>query len=165
MPAYIVDSSVFILGMPLPNRIITTPDVLSELKDMQSRMAFEAAVDSDVDVVVEAPLPHLIDEVCSHARVTGDCERLSDTDIGLLAKTLEYNGILYTDDYAIQNVAGSIGIRTEPVVQKHIKERFEWGWRCVGCGRKFEGGGDSERVCQVCGSRLVGYRKSRRKLR
>ncbi len=164
MPAYIADSSVFILGMPLPNRIITTTDVLLELKDMQSRMAFEAAVDSNVNVVVEAPLPHLVDEVSSHARVTGDCERLSDTDIGLLAKTLEYNGILYTDDYAIQNVAGSIGIRTEPVVQKHIKERFEWGWRCVGCGRKFEGG-DSEQECPVCGSRLVGYRKSRRKLR
>ncbi len=164
MPTYIADSSVFILGMPLPNRIITTPDVLLELKDMQSRMAFEAAVDSNVNVVVEAPLPHLVDEVSSHARVTGDCERLSDTDIGLLAKTLEYNGILYTDDYAIQNVAGSIGIRTEPVVQKHIKERFEWGWRCVGCGRKFEGG-DSEQECPVCGSRLVGYRKSRRKLR
>ena len=163
MPAHIADSSVFILGMPLPhspqNPIITTPDVLSELKDMQSRVAFEAAVDSGM--AIEAPLPHLVAEIRAHARATGDLDRLSGTDIGILAKALEHNGILYTDDYAIQNVASGLGIETKPIVQEQIRETFEWGRRCVGCGRKFESG---LRTCPVCGSRLTGYKKKRKRI-
>ena len=164
MPAYIADSSVFILGMPLPpppqNRTITTPDVLRELKDMQSKMALEAAVDQGMRI--EPPLPHLVSKVCDHARATGDIARLSETDIGLLAKTLEYDGSLCTDDYAIQNVAESLGIKTEPIAQEQIRETFEWGMRCTGCGRRFESG---DQTCPVCGSRLVGYRKNRKNIK
>ncbi|HIE30966.1 MAG TPA: NOB1 family endonuclease [Methanosarcinales archaeon] len=163
MPAYIADSSVFILGMPLPssprNRTVTTPDVIAELKDMRSKMALEAAVDQGMQI--ETPLPHLVSEICDHARVTGDLDRLSETDIGLLAKALEYDGILCTDDYAIQNVAGSLGIKTEPIAQEQIREIFEWGMRCTGCGRRFESG---DQTCPVCGSRLLGYRKNKKRL-
>lgn len=160
MPAYIADSSVFITRMPLQHRTITTPDVLSELKDVRSKMAFDAAVESGMQI--ESPLPHLVADVCEYARSTGDLDRLSDTDIGLLAKTLEHNGILCTDDYAIQNVARHLGIRTEPITQPHIKEIFEWGRRCVGCGRRF---GSDVRICPICGSHLAGYRKSRKDVR
>ncbi|PXF62058.1 MAG: hypothetical protein C4B59_00100 [Candidatus Methanogaster sp.] len=164
MPVYVADSSVFILGMPLPsrvrNRIITTPEVVSELVDMKSKMAFEDALESGVEV--ELPLANLITEVRSHASRTGDIERLSDTDIGILAKALEYGGILCTDDYAIQNVAESLGIKTEPILQDGIKETFEWGRRCKGCGRRFEG---DVRICPICGSETKGYKKSRKVLR
>jgi UPF0271 protein len=164
MPVYITDSSVFILGMPLStrvrNRIITTPEVVSELVDIKSKMVFEAALESGVEV--EPSLPHLITEVRSHASRTGDIERLSDTDIGILAKALEHGGILCTDDYAIQNVAESLGIETEPILQEGIKETFEWGRRCKGCGRHFE---SDVRICQVCGSETKGYKKSRKVLR
>ena len=164
MPIYIADSSVFILGMPLPsrmqNRIITTPEVLAELKDIKSKMVFEAALESGVEV--EPPLAWLIVEVQSHASRTGDIERLSDTDIGILAKALEHDGILCTDDYAIQNVAESLGIETEPILQDGIKETFEWGRRCKGCGRRFE---SEIRICPICGSETKGYKKSRRSLR
>ncbi|MEA1895633.1 MAG: hypothetical protein U9N36_10630 [Euryarchaeota archaeon] len=164
MPVYIADSSVFILGMPLPsqvrNRIITTPEVISELVDIKSKMAFEAALESGV--VVEPPLANLTQEVRSHASRTGDIERLSDTDIGILAKALEHGGILCTDDYAIQNVAESLGIETEPILQDGIKETFEWGRRCKGCGRRFE---SDIRICPICGSETKGYKKSRKVLR
>ena len=163
-PVYVADSSVFILGMPLPsrmqNRIITTPDIIAELKDIKSKMAFGAALESGVEV--EQPRPHYITEVRSHASRTGDIERLSDTDIGILAKALEHGGILCTDDYAIQNVAESLGIETEPILQDGIKETFEWGRRCKGCGRRFE---SDVRICTVCGSETKGYKKSRRVLR
>ncbi len=164
MLVYVADSSVFILGMPLPslvqNRIITTPGVLSELKDVKSKAAFEAALESGVEV--EPPLTQFIAEVRSHASRTGDIERLSDTDIGILAKALEHGGILCTDDYAIQNVAESLGIETEPILQDGIKETFEWGRRCKGCGRRF---GSDVRICPVCGSETKGYKKSRKVLR
>ncbi len=164
MPVYVADSSVFILGMPLStrlrNRIITTPGVIAELTDIKSKMVFEAALDSGVEV--ESPLPDLITEVRSHASRTGDIERLSDTDIGILAKALEHGGILCTDDYAIQNVAKSLGIETEPILQDGIKETFEWGRRCKGCGRRF---GSDVLICTVCGSETKGYKKSRRSLR
>lgn len=161
---YVADSSVFILGMPLPsrmqNRIITTPGVIAELTDLKSKTVFEAALESGVEV--ESPLAHLITEVRSHARRTGDIERLSGTDVGILAKALEHSGILCTDDYAIQNVAESLGIETEPILQEGIKETFEWGRRCKGCGRRF---GSDVRICPVCGSETKGYKKSRRSLR
>ena len=164
MPVYVADSSVFILGMPLSprlqNRILTTPEVISELVDIKSKMAFEEALESGVEV--ESPLAHLIQEVRSHASRTGDIERLSDTDIGILAKALEYGGILCTDDYAIQNVAESLGIETEPILQDGIKETFEWGRRCKGCGRRF---GSDVRICPICGSETKGYKKSRKVLR
>ena len=164
MPVYVADSSVFILGMPLStrvqNRIITTPDVIEELKDIKSKTVFEAALESGVEV--EPPLAHLTQEVRSHASRTGDIERLSDTDIGILAKALEHSGILCTDDYAIQNVAESLGIETEPILQEGIKETFEWGKRCKGCGRRF---GSDVRICPVCGSETKGYKKSRKVLR
>ncbi|MEA1869120.1 MAG: hypothetical protein U9N09_03085 [Euryarchaeota archaeon] len=164
MPVYVADSSVFILGMPLPsrvqNRIITTPEVIGELKDVKSKMVFETALESGVEV--ESPLAHPTQEVRSHASRTGDIERLSDTDIGILAKALEHSGILFTDDYAIQNVAESLGIETEPILQDGIKETFEWGRRCKGCGRRF---GSDVRICTVCGSETKGYKKSRKVLR
>jgi UPF0271 protein len=164
MPVYVADSSVFILGMPLSsrvqNRIITTPEVIAELTDVKSKTVFEAALESGVEV--ESPLPYLIAEVRSHAGRTGDIERLSDTDIGILAKALEHGGILCTDDYAIQNVAESLGIETEPILQDGIKETFEWGRRCKGCGRRFE---SDVRICPICGSETKGYKKSRRSLR
>ena len=164
MPVYVADSSVFILRMPLStrmqNRIITTPEVVSELTDMKSKMVLEAAIESGVEV--ESPLTHLITEVRSHASRTGDIERLSATDIGILPKALEHGGILCTDDYAIQNVAESIGIKTEPILQEGIKETFEWGRRCKGCGRRF---GSDVRICTVCGSETKGYKKSKRSLR
>ena len=164
MPVYVADSSVFILGMPLStrmqNRIITTPEVVAELMDIKSKTVFEAALESGVEV--ESPLAHLITKVMSHASRTGDIERLSDTDIGILAKALEHGGILCTDDYAIQNVAESLGIETEPILQDGIKETFEWGRRCKGCGRRFE---NDVRICTVCGSETKGYKKSRKVLR
>ena len=164
MPVYVADSSVFILGMPLStrmqNRIITTPEVVSELTDLKSKTVFEAALLSGAEV--ESPLAHLTQEVRSYASRTGDIERLSDTDIGILAKALEHGGILCTDDYAIQNVAESLGIETEPILQDGIKETFEWGRRCKGCGRRFE---SDVRICPVCGSETKGYKKSRKVLR
>ena len=164
MPVYVADSSVFILGMPLStrmrNRTITTPEVISELTDIKSKMAFEAAIEAGVEV--ESPLARFTLEVRSHASRTGDIERLSGTDIGILAKALEHGGILCTDDYAIQNVAESLGIETKPILQNGIKETFEWGKRCKGCGRRF---GSNVRICPVCGSETKGYKKSRRSLR
>lgn len=164
MPVYVADSSAFILQMPLStrlqNRIITTPAVISELTDLKSKMVLEAALLSGVEV--ESPLPHLIKEVRSHASRTGDIERLSATDSGILAKALEHGAILCTDDYAIQNVAESLGIETESILQDGIKETFEWGRRCRGCGRRF---GSDIRICPVCGSETKGYKKSRRSLR
>ncbi len=164
MPVYIADSSVFIIGMPLStrmqNRVITTPEVISELVDLKSKIAFEEALGSGLEV--EPPRAHLTQEVRSHASRTGDIERLSATDIGILAKALEHGGILCTDDYAIQNVANGLGIETEPILQDGIKETFEWGRRCKGCGRRF---GSDVRICPVCGSETKGYKKSRRSLR
>ncbi len=43
------------------------------------------------------------------AKTSRDTGVISGTDADLLAVTLELGGILYTDDFAIQNVAGVLG--------------------------------------------------------
>lgn len=68
---------------------------------------------------------------------------------------LKEEGVLLTDDYAVQNVASMLGIKVEPVVQKKIKDVLIWQKVCIGCKRKF----DSGDICPVCGSPMRKGRK------
>ena len=40
---------------------------------------------------------------------------ISDTDRDLLALARELGAVLYTDDFAIQNVASVLGVQTHPI--------------------------------------------------
>ena len=110
---YIADSSIFIIGKRIEGNIITVPSVVDEIRDERSRTILEL-----MNVRIEPPLQILIKEVMSKARTTKDSEELSKTDIGLLAKALEYtrneDTILITDDYAVQNTAIHLGIKVMP---------------------------------------------------
>ncbi|NTW16943.1 MAG: nucleotide-binding protein, partial [Syntrophaceae bacterium] len=81
------------------------------------------------------------------AKKTRDTCVISETDCDLLALALDLNAVLYTDDFAIQNVAGVLGVRTIPINQRKAK-RIHWKYRCSGCGRYFDHDGE----CLICGS-------------
>lgn len=160
---FILDTSVFISRFKPPEeQSITVPGVIEELKDIRSRIQFELAEESGLKV--EPSKEKLIQEVVARSKDIGDFENLSQTDIHLLAKALEYlkeGAVLVSDDYAIQNVALHLNIPVIPIMQSGIKEVLKWVKRCSGCGRFFESG----EICPICGSKLKKRRKAKKELR
>ena len=79
-------------------------------------------------------------------RRTKDVTVISATDIDLLPLRGS-GGRPVTDDFAIQNVALVLGVKTVPILQRKAR-RVHWKYRCSGCGRYAEQDGE----CPVCGA-------------
>ena len=141
----ILDSSVFFSDYPVTGELYTTPSVRAELIDIRSKGIFEKFCSAGLHIV--SPGIQSRAKVISAAEKTRDASVISDTDCDLLAVALELNAVLYTDDFAIQNVAGVLGIQTIPINQRKAK-RIHWKYRCSGCGRYFDHDGE----CLICGS-------------
>lgn len=143
MGTYIIaDSSVFILGKDLQGDVLTVPSVVKELKDISSRMKLQVS-----DVRIEEPSLESLRRATRAAKETGDLISLSSTDLDVLAKALEYQATVATDDYAVQNVAAHLGLKIEPVLQRGIKKVVMHRWKCMACNTPFDGD-----VCPVCGT-------------
>ena len=138
------DSSVFIYGKDLDGVVVTVPGVEGELKDISSRMRLQIS-----DVKIEPPSKEMIDNAQQAALETGDAQVLSEVDLEVLAKALELDAVLATDDYAVQNVALHLGLLVEPVAQPRIKKVIKRKiiMKCAGCGRPFQGD-----ECPICGT-------------
>ena len=80
-----------------------------------------------------SPSPESIQESTSIARKTGDLEGLSETDLFLFALVHELDGHLHTDDYRLQNLCSSVGIKWSPVVSEGISDVWNWEVRCRVC--------------------------------
>ncbi len=156
MMIYIADASLFITRRRLEGSIITVPSVVEELRDENSRTTMEL-----MNVRIEPPLGDFKKEVRMKAGITRDSEELSETDIDILAKALEYSrreeAVLVTDDFAVQNTALQLGIEIMPAAQRKIKDILVWEKQCIGCKRRFQQGN----VCPVCGSPMKKIRKSK----
>jgi len=147
---YILDSSAIFLKKGLYPSMLTVSRVLKEIKDRES-----VSYLSLIDLEVKDPDSSDIEEVKKVARKTGDIYKLSETDIDLLALAFKIKKegnepIIVTDDYSIQNMARSLGIKTDSVVQKGISEKFKWVRICKGCKRRVDEG----KICPVCGSEV-----------
>ncbi len=147
---YVIDSSAIFQRKAVYANMVTVPEVAAEILDEASALYFsiknlrvEEATDEGVNKVIEA------------ARKTGDIHKLSQTDIKVLAKAIDEmekgnDVVLVTDDYAIQNVAMSLGIKFDSILHRQISKEFKWIKVCRGCGRKI----DSD-ICPVCGSEAI----------
>jgi len=152
---HIADTSLFIIRKRLDGTVITVPSVVEELRDENSRTIMEL-----MNVRVEPPLQSYKKKVKTKAGITRDSEELSETDIDILAKALEYSDreetVLITDDFAVQNTAIQLGIKVIPAGQRKIKDVLVWEKQCIGCKRRFPEGDE----CPVCGSQMNKRRKS-----
>lgn len=142
----VLDASAFIKEYNTTGRTATVPRVREELT-AESGYRFDALEGSGMHVHV--PDTTAIENVERAARDTGDFDTLSETDIRLLAATLELDGTLVTDDYAMQNVAEQLSIGIDSIDQEGITEERDWEFQCVGCGRVYD---DDPERCPVCGS-------------
>lgn len=150
MKVYVIDSSVIFLRKAHYGKMVTIPEVVDEIKDENSRLYL-----SLLDIKVEEASDESVEKVIRTAKKTGDIHKLSNTDIKLLAKTLDemkkgHEVVLVTDDYSIQNVAMFLGLKIENIIQPTISKAFKWIKVCRGCGRKIEGD-----ICPVCGSEAI----------
>lgn len=144
---HVLDTSAIILRKAVFDGMITVPEVVEEIKDEASRIYFETR-----NIAVEPAKEEFVKKVLEVAGRTGDVFKLSDTDVKVIAKALEYDAVVVTDDYAIQNVSKALGLKVEKIIQKGIEKEFKWIRVCRGCGRKTK-----KEICEVCGSetRLV----------
>ena len=138
----VADASVFIWGKRPEGELITVPVVEAELKDIRARSRLHI-----YETRVESPTTIALKAARDAAEQTGDIRSLSAADLEVLAKALEYNATLATDDYALQNVALHLGLKIEPIGQPRIKKERKYVQRCQGCGQRFEG-----EACPDCGT-------------
>jgi len=144
----VLDASAFIEEYEPEGDTATIPRVRDELDDA-SGFRFDAMEGSGM--LIHIPDEQTIETVRSAARTTGDETVLSETDTRLLGAALELEGTVVTDDYAIQNVAGTLEIEVEVIAQDGITEQREWLFQCQGCGREFEA---EKPRCPICGTEL-----------
>jgi len=128
------------------DEMITAQDVIDEVKDRITAMKL-----SSLNLKIIEPMKKTIEEIRKVAKETSDLEKLSKTDIKILALAKENNCVIISDDYNIQNVAEKIGINYTPIFSKKITKLIKWKKFCKNCKKYFE----KEKFCSVCGEKLV----------
>ena len=146
----VLDSSVFFTEYPVDGECYTTPSVVDELVDLKSKCRFDLLVASGLRV--ESPQSGDLLKIKEAAKKTGDLSVISATDCDVLALALGLSATVFTDDFAIQNVAAALKIPVQPLRQRAAKP-IAWKYRCSGCGRYYKTempGGE----CPVCGAAI-----------
>ena len=140
---YVLDTSAILAGLSLPpSEVVIPPSVYEEVHYKSHDIKLYEII---------SPGDEFLSRVIEASKKTGDYEVLSHTDVDVLALALQVDGIIITDDYAIQNVAHFLGIKYETAEMSGIKEARKWKWRCESCGRYYRRKYGS---CPVCGGRL-----------
>lgn len=147
LPRAVLDASFFFGEFPAEGDLFTVPPVVDELRDIRAKGNFEKWCARGLRV--QTPTDENRKRVISAARTTKDITVISGTDRELLALALDLEADLYTDDFAIQNIALVLGVKTVPILQRKAR-RVHWKYRCSGCGRYAEQDGE----CPVCGAAI-----------
>jgi UPF0271 protein len=144
----VLDASFFFGDFPAEGDLFTVPSVIDELKDIRAKGNFEKWCARGLRV--QSPSEESRNRVISAAKTTKDVTVISSTDRDLLSLALDLGAELVTDDFAIQNVAIVLGVKTVPILQRRAR-RIHWKYRCSGCGRYAEQDGQ----CPACGPAIT----------
>ena len=129
----------------MQGNVATTTSVLDEIR--LGKIARYTGFSSDMMDIL-APGKESLAAAREAAEATGDLHELSRTDLDVIALCLDLNGILVTDDYAMQNVASRLGLEFMGADLKPIDRDIKWQYRCTGCGKIFQ---QHVEICPVCG--------------
>jgi len=166
----VLDTSAFVSGFDpfsLSEEQVTVPRVEEEIKrNSMVKVRFETSLESG-RVKIKSPSKEFLNQIKISASKLGDSFKLSETDLELLALSLQLKaeGItpqIVTDDYSIQNVATQLGIEFLALATLGIKRLLEWIRYCPACHREYPAN-YSTKECQICGTTLK--RKPRRTVR
>jgi UPF0271 protein len=155
----ILDASALIAGVRAirGEDCYTVEEAVEEVRDDNARLVVELSI-REGSLKVLTPEKGPLDKVFEAARDSGDIGHLSDTDVKLLAlavgfKTKGVETAILTDDYAIQNLSGKLGIRYIPITEAGVKKYLRWKNICKGCGKRFPQ--EYKGKCDHCGSTVV----------
>jgi UPF0271 protein len=156
---YVLDASAIIGGFSSKEfQNYITASVISEIKDLKSKIILESAVEEGSILIME---PESVDikNVSDIITKSGDVLRLSNTDKNLIAlafklKRESYDPMVVTDDYSMQNVLKIVGITYRSVLTEGIKGIYGWVKVCKGCKKDYppEYAFDE---CEICGTRII----------
>ena len=156
---YVLDASAIIGGFSSKEfQNYITAGVISEIKDLKSKIILESAVEEGSIRIME---PESVDikNVSDIITKSGDVLRLSNTDKNLVAlafklKRESYDPMVVTDDYSMQNVLKIVGITYRSVLTEGIKGIYGWVKVCKGCKKKYppEYAFDE---CEICGTLII----------
>jgi UPF0271 protein len=153
---FVLDASALLAGKDLLlEEMYCTPQVLEEVKGKDPTTQLMSMIETRVEVRSPSNESEMkVDEIAGR---TGDAKRLSPADVGVVALAIDLNATIITDDYSIQNVANELNLDYRGLSFPDITKKIEWGYRCVGCGKRFEEAMDE---CPICGSRIKTTPKS-----
>ncbi len=154
----VVDTSSLFYGFQFDgmNEYITTSKAMEEVRNRQMKKSISMRLEL---VRILEPSSSYIEMVKQLAKRTGDLDQLSSTDIEIVALAKEQDALLLTNDLAIQNVCKRMDVKYQAFGGKSIDTEIEWGYRCIGCHRRFDKLFDA---CPYCGNELKKYPKKRK---
>ena len=149
----VLDSSALFSMEDLPDGdCVCPPGVIDELRKYKDRR-----LDLWGDMLrVSNCSPDSMEKVKEEARKSGDLGRLSPVDLTVIALGLDLDGVVYSDDYSIENVCTRLGIQYRPVGTGGIKKVEKWNYQCIGCKKWYKEKMDE---CPICGSPMKAHRK------
>ena len=131
--------------------------MVEEVRDAESKARLETALALGRVRVVSPPRAY-VRRVAEASTEIGEHGSLSRTDleVAALALYLRERGepvTVVTDDYALQNLVAHLGLPFQPLRTRGIRGVRSYVYACPACGYVSRRPG--ERVCPVCGTRLV----------
>lgn len=155
---YILDASAFINGFKMiSDNNYTVPEITEEIKDFESRLMFDMALEEGKVIVQDVPSKCIscVNDIISES---GDILRLSLPDKKLisLAYMLREEGKsvkVISDDYTIQNTLKIMGIPFSGILTEGIKGIYNWKKVCEGCKKEYPDDYPFD-DCEICGSKI-----------
>lgn len=155
---YILDASAFINGFKMiSDNNYTVPEITEEIKDFESRLMFDMALEEGKVIVQDVPSKWIscVNDIISES---GDILRLSLPDKKLisLAYMLREEGKsvkVVSDDYTIQNTLKIMGIPFSGILTEGIKGIYNWKKVCEGCKKEYPDDYPFD-DCEICGSKI-----------
>ena len=147
----VLDATAFYAGIPFTSqdRFHITMQVYEEVKHIKkNHNAIEILLDSK-RLIIQDPSNKYEKKVRNTAKKTGDIITLSDEDISSIALSLELGAELFSDDFAVSNVAKHLDIKIIPLMTKGIKIVGKWIHYCSSCGLSSQ-----KYICSNCGNKL-----------
>jgi len=128
--ALVLDTAAFLAALQLLMygiELYTPRSVVEEVKDFESVQRFQLS-ESIERVKVEDPKHSFVSKAVEVARRHGVLERLSNTDLDVLALALQlssqgYDVVVLTDDYVLQRILIELGLGFMPVKTRGVEKK------------------------------------------
>jgi len=144
---FVLDTSAFISGfLPEEDEYYTVIEVINELQDDYSKEKLGYFLNSGKIKIKEPNLDN-VHKVYSVLKNTGD--RLSLTDIKIVALAIETGSTIISEDYGIQNISSFLGIKFNSIREHGIKKVIYWEYYCIGCKQVHL---NNKAFCDNCGN-------------